>query len=220
MPELKAVIFDMDGVLIDSQLVYDEIVDVILQRFGHGNAPFELKQTLHGISTNDTWTILRERYSLPASVAKLTEIELELFEARSARGEIPAMPFAFEAMKSLRQSGVKIAVATGNYRQKALETLRQNSAEALVDAVTSVDDVALAKPAPDLFLLAARRLGVEPEHCLVIEDAPAGVKAARAAGMRVILFARPERARSNNCDADAVLASFEGVTLATIKTMI
>ncbi len=220
MQELKAVIFDMDGVLIDSQLAYDDVVDVILQRFGAGTAPYELKQTLHGVSTHDTWAILRERFSLPAMVAELAELENGYIEAKSARGEIPPVPFAFEAMISLRQSGVKIAVATSNYRWKALAVLRQYSAEALVDAVTSVDDVLRAKPAPDIFLLAAERLGVEPQHCLVIEDAPAGVKAAKAAGMRAILFAHPERAQSDDCGADAVLTSFEGITLETIKKMI
>ncbi len=221
MPELMAVIFDMDGVLVDSEPAYDEALDAILRRFGAGEAPEAFKKTLRGLSTYDTWATVRQAYSLEAGVSDLGAMETEFVNAKRERGEILPVPFAFEAMKTLRKGGLKIAVATSNYRQNALTALRQNSAERLVDAVTSVEDVARAKPAPDIFLLAAERLGVAPENCLVIEDAQNGVLAARAAGMQVILFAPASTAeRPGACMADAVITSFEGVTPDTIMAMI
>ncbi len=209
---MEAIIFDMDGVLSDSQLWYDEAVVEILRGCGISGVTREVSEEFYGISSSETWQALRERYSLSASVDELVGLEEKYMDARNERGEVLPVPFAFEMMKSLHKSGLKIAVATSNFSARAWSLLRQNAAEALVGAVVSVEDVERAKPAPDIFLLAAERLGVPPQKCVVIEDAPSGVKAAKAAGMSVIQYAQPDRAQFGPCGADAVLTSFEGIT--------
>ncbi len=208
---IQAVIFDMDGVLCDSEPVYDEAVALILGRYGVNEVSSASIQQFHGIPSLVTWSRLRERYGLSASAKELELLEREYVEARS--GEIPPVPFAFDMMRSFRDSGMKIAVATSNYGARARAVLKQYGAEALVDAVASMEDVARAKPAPDIFLLAAERLCVPPERCAVIEDSLNGVKAAKAANMRVARYANPERAHIGDCGADTVLSSFEGVTI-------
>lgn len=212
----EAIIFDMDGVLSDSEGVYDEALEVILARYGV-QVPPGLPQTFRGISVRETWRRLGEKYLPDANVDELVDLEREYFDARLNRGEIPPVPFAFEMLRGFREGGMKIAVASSNFRYRVDTVLRQNGAQALVDAIATAEDVKRAKPAPDLFLLAARRLGVLPQNCLVIEDAPSGVEAARSAGMRVAIYAHPERARFGDCGADFILTSFEGVTLETLN---
>jgi HAD superfamily hydrolase (TIGR01509 family) len=113
---------------------------------------------------------------------------------------------------TLHQRGVPLAIASSSAHQLIVETLRACGLEGAFSVVAGGDEVARGKPAPDIYLLAAERLGVSPEKCIAVEDAPAGVASARAAGMRVVAVSTPHTPRHLLGAADAVLPSLADVT--------
>jgi pseudouridine-5'-monophosphatase len=125
-----------------------------------------------------------------------------------------AMPGARELTAALRARGVPVAVATSSAQPLyELKTRHHGAWFAQFDVVVTGDDprIARGKPAPDIYLLAARELCIEPTRCVAVEDAPAGVEAARAAGMRVIAVPDPAVDRERVADADVVLETLAGV---------
>jgi HAD superfamily hydrolase (TIGR01509 family) len=213
---IEAAIFDMDGVIIDSEGFYEESVDIIMGRFGI-EVPQEIKLTLHGMPSEDTWIVLADRFSPPASAQELLAMEQEFIDERIDKGQMLPFPFVMDFIRSLRESGIKVAVATNNYRYRAAKIVEQLGAETLVDVLVCWEDVPNHKPAPDMFLLAADSMGAGPENCIVFEDAPYGIEAARAAGMIAALHAPPTGDHFGDLGADMVFNTFENLTLESVK---
>jgi len=178
----EAVIFDLDGVLADSEGIGFETLQALLAAHGveYGladNEPFI------GINDRDHFTALRARHpGLPPVDALITEQTARLL-ARVAEGTIP-MPGVPEVPRRLRAAGWPLAVASSALPAVLEARLVALGVRPLFDAVVASFEVERGKPAPDVFLEAARRLGVAPAGCLVVEDSVHGLRAARAAGMR------------------------------------
>jgi beta-phosphoglucomutase len=181
----RAVIFDMDGVLTDSEPLINEAAVTMFRELGMAVAPDDFTpfvgtgedRYLGGVAEKHQVTI-----DLPAAKRRTYEIYLGLVTRR-----LRAFPGACELVHRSKEAGLKVALASSADRIKIDANLRQIGLPPEVwDAIVTGDDVENKKPAPDLFLLAADRLGVEPSQCVVIEDAPNGIEAARAAGMRCV----------------------------------
>ncbi len=179
-----ALIFDMDGLLIDSEPVSERALGEFVGRRRLDLDP-DLTAALLGKRLPDAIHIIKDWYDLEGEPADLLE---ELSETRLAalRGGIPVMDGAIELLEWARESGIPRALATSSRRSHADVSLAVSGLKGYFDIESTGDEVERGKPAPDLFLLAAARLGVEPANALVFEDAPAGVAAAKAAGMSVI----------------------------------
>jgi pseudouridine 5'-phosphatase len=202
-----AVIFDLDGVLLDTEPLYTQAVQEIVGRWGKVfDWPVKLR-TL-GRGAEEGARILLSSLDVPLDVGQyLEERDRRLAELF---GEARELPGARDFVAKLVERGLALAVATSSsraqYRQK---TAHHAWFEAFRVVVCGDDpEVVQLKPAPDIFLVAASRLGVVPAECLVVEDAPAGVEAARAAGMRVL--ALPDRAvdRTQFAGADLILGGY------------
>jgi HAD superfamily hydrolase (TIGR01509 family) len=207
---LKAVIFDLDGILSDSEGVYEEATISIMGKFGIVLSVSELR-SLRGLNSTLAWAQLAGRYSLPATAQELLKMEQEYIDTLMENGSIPPVPFAFTLIETLKEDGIKTAVATSNFEYRASLVLEQNNAEELIDVLVSSEKVENTKPAPDAFLLAADLLGVKPEECIVVEDSLIGVEAAKNAGMKVVLYTPEKLFDYEHCEADMILHSFEGV---------
>ena len=142
---LEAIIFDMDGVLSDSEWIYDEALDAVMSRFGF-KMSLEEMHSFRGVSSGEMWEILADRYSAPATAHELLAMEKDFVDERLMRGEIQPIPFAFALMRSLKESGLKIAVATSNFGYRATKMIEQNDVKTLVDVLVSCEDVERAKP--------------------------------------------------------------------------
>ncbi|MFF5369705.1 HAD family hydrolase [Streptomyces sp. NPDC013187] len=180
-----SVIFDLDGTLVDSEPNYYEAGRRTLAEYGVADFTWADHERYVGISTQETVADWKDRYDLPASVGELLAVKnrhyLEL--ARSATRAYPEMRAFVELLAT---EGVPMAVASGSSPEAIAAVLTGTGLDARLHTVVSADEVAHGKPAPDVFLEAARRLGAAPSDCVVLEDAAPGAAAAHAAGMRCI----------------------------------
>ncbi|EFL30305.1 phosphoglycolate phosphatase, bacterial [Streptomyces viridochromogenes DSM 40736] len=179
------VIFDLDGTLVDSEPNYYEAGRQTLAEHGVPDFSWADHERYVGISTRETVADWKERYGLRASVE-------ELFAAKNrrylelARSSTRAYPEMREFVELLAAEGVPMAVASGSSPEAIEAVLAGTGLDARLRTVVSADEVAHGKPAPDVFLEAAHRLGADPAGCVVLEDAAPGAAAAHAAGMRCI----------------------------------
>jgi HAD superfamily hydrolase (TIGR01509 family) len=180
---IRALIFDMDGLLIDSEPLAARAMDDFLARYGLQRREDVHKQLL-GRRLPEAIKIVRDSYTMEHPLEALIEEYGELRVA-ALRGVVKPLPGARETIAFGRAAGLKIGLATSGMRAHASVSLEETGLTGLYDAEATGDEVERGKPAPDLFLLAANRLGVPPAECVVFEDAPNGVIAARAAGMMV-----------------------------------
>jgi HAD superfamily hydrolase (TIGR01509 family) len=180
---VRALIFDMDGLLVDSEPLAALAMDMFLTNYG-----FERRQEVHarllGRRLPEAIAIVRESYGMAEPLDALIEEYGELRLA-TLRGAVRQLPGAREVIEFGRAAGLAIGLATSGMRAHATVSLEETELAGLFDAEVTGDEVEHGKPAPDLFLLAAKRLGVPPAECVVFEDAPNGVLAAKAAGMCV-----------------------------------
>jgi HAD superfamily hydrolase (TIGR01509 family) len=185
MPEF-AVIFDMDGVIVDSEHVYQEIERQMYDDLGIPVSPEEHRQFI-GAAEKTMWKYMKDKYQMEAETDMLVEEERTRFMSRLDQpGSIPLMPGLRELLEALADEGIPALVASSSSREIIEKVLRVNDIGHLFRDITGGDDVTLSKPAPDIFLETASKAGIAPERCLVIEDSENGIRAARAAGMKVI----------------------------------
>ncbi len=177
----------------------------------------EIPQTL-GIGVKQNWPVLIEKYNIktnktPDVLAHETqEVYIDLI------GEINVRPGFEEFSEGLKDSGIKIALATSNTWEMADKVLTKVNLQNFFEEVTTSDEVTYTKPDPDLFLLSADKLGIERGECLVIEDAVSGVEAAHRAGMKVVAISRSETADLLQ-DADLVVEGFSELTPKTLEEL-
>lgn len=189
------VLFDLDGVLLDTEPLYTEATQAVVGRFGK-TYDWSLKQHTMGRDARLTASFILERLNIPLSPEEFLLERAPILDALLAKSPVIRGAEAF--VRKLEADGVPIAVATSSDRRLFELKTRPHAFFDAFEAVVCGDDprVTAKKPAPDIFLTAARDLRADPSRCVVIEDSPAGVEAALAAGMRVI--AMPDRAMSTD----------------------
>jgi HAD superfamily hydrolase (TIGR01509 family) len=206
---IQAVIFDMDGLMIDSEPLHKEAWQVTLRRFG-----YELDEALFaqlvGLRTREDAVFLREHFRLPVMAEVLARQRNDLFLARLP-GRVKPMPGLRELIAQVRVRGLRSAVATSGERRYVDAVVRELNLDGVFDAFVVAEDVERGKPAPDVYLLAAQRLGLPPAQCLALEDAPNGVLAAKAAGMRCVAVPNEMTRSLDLSAADARLPSLLAV---------
>ncbi len=207
-----AVIFDLDGLLVDSEPAWARADELFLARRNVTYAG-DLDQLLLGVGQQEALGVFRRRFGIRGSDEELiAERRGLLYQVLLA--DLRVMDGARELVKHLSRSGMDLAVATGGHDgERARDILRRAGLAGCFPLVVSSDEVKRGKPHPDVFLLTAERLGVVPADCVVLEDAPNGVVAARRAGMRVIGVNSDERVREDlgRSGADAVVASLKEI---------
>jgi beta-phosphoglucomutase-like phosphatase (HAD superfamily) len=186
MNELGAVIFDMDGVLLDSERLIRSVVMRISAELGHP-IPDDVYLACVGRNARDTRRLLEEHIS-PAyphvEVERRVDVEIASFLGDAGW---PLRPSVMPALEKLVSRGVRRCVATSTARTRAQGRLQSANILHFFEHVSGGDEVSRGKPAPDLFLLAAERLAVPPAACVVIEDSEYGAQAALDAGMRCVM---------------------------------
>jgi len=179
-PHIKGLIFDADGTLVDTMPMHYLAWQQTAQSMG-GEFPEPLFYELAGVPTVRIVEILNEKFGYGFNPQEFTEIKENLYMEKYLPTVNPIEPVVAVARKY--QGRLPMAVATGAVQRVVQAALAATNLTDMFDTVVGADDVKHGKPAPDTFLEAARRLGVEPQYCLVYEDSDLGLEAAQRAGM-------------------------------------
>jgi HAD superfamily hydrolase (TIGR01509 family) len=183
MPE--GILFDMDGVLVDTE---ELIARASVEMFREKGLLVTQKDFLPFVGTGEIRYLggVAEKYGFPLDITEAKKRVYEIYE-EIAKGSLTLLPGVKTFIGHCRERGLKMAVATSADRVKMLINLEEGGLpQEWFDALVTAEDVVHKKPAPDIYLKAAEKLGVSPQRCLVIEDAPAGVTAGKQAGARVL----------------------------------
>ena len=202
----KAIIFDMDGVISDSQPIHAGLEEVLLREHGIEISAAELTRNYAGIPDRECAKIIFAKYGKEIDLDKFVENKWTKI-LDYARGRIRPIDGAVELINKLKESNFKLAVASSSIPEFIYLVLSELKVKDKFDALTSGSEVKLGKPNPDIFLLAAQKLGVPPQECLVIEDAEHGVTAAKRAGMKCVWLTNRETLPDNEYRADIVVRS-------------
>ena len=183
MSSIAAVVFDLDGVLLDSEHIWPEVKEDVTREWG-GRWLERAQADMMGMSSIEWSRYMHDELGLSQSPE---EIDAEVVRRMLAHYEehLPLIEGAVDAVERLA-GGFMLAVASSSNRSLIEVVLREAGIAALFEVVVSSEEVARGKPAPDVFLEAARRLGVPPQTCAAVEDSGNGIRAAHAAGMRVL----------------------------------
>ena len=184
MQKIKGVLFDMDGVIIDSEPVF---AFVKARSFAALGLPEEyVATTSGGASLYGSWANLIERYNLPYTAKELAEENFREVLSVITKRSIPESPNLSKLLGHLSDSGIKIACGSASSREYVQGVLKYLGIDGYFSALVCGDDIERPKPHPDTYLLAAQRLNLLPKDCIVVEDSYIGSLAARNAGIRCI----------------------------------
>jgi HAD superfamily hydrolase (TIGR01509 family) len=212
---IEAVVFDLDGVLLESEEVWDAVRERYVRERG-GRYDEAVQRAMMGMSAPEWSRYLHEEAGVPDNPDTINREVVELM-LEAYRRELPLLPGAEEAVRRTA-AAFPLGLASSSNREIFAEVLELSGLADCFGATVSSEEVARGKPAPDVYLEAARRLGVAPEACAAVEDSHAGIASATAAGMRV--FAIPNASYPPGEDAlalaDTVVRSLDELTVSVL----
>jgi HAD superfamily hydrolase (TIGR01509 family) len=208
---IEAVVFDLDGVLIQTEELWDEVREG-LARAGGGRYGEEEQRAMMGMSSPEWSRYMHEHVGLPASPDEIAAEVVRRMAARY-RERLPLIDGAPEAVERLAARW-PLGVASSSNRELIDLVLELSGLDRLFRATVSSEEVERGKPAPDVYLEACRRLGVESTRAAAVEDSHAGIRSAKAAGMRVLAIPNPAYPPDDEAlaSADVVLDSLADLT--------
>lgn len=187
MQPIQAILFDMDGTLVDSERVGQKAWAATADEMGI-DIPEDLVRSFIGRPSHSCRAMLAEHLGGDVDLAdRVFDLHIELF-LRFVETDLELKPGAIEALEALKEAGYPLAIATSTARVRAVPRLERFDMLKYFDSVTCGDEIENGKPAPDIFIESARRLGVDPAACAVIEDSHNGVRSGHAAGARVFMI--------------------------------
>ena len=217
--QARAVIFDLDGVLVDSEPLFLKALNRILIAEGARPLTEEENRGLVGTTVENTWSGIREMRALPKSadyyLDRYDQVVLRIFEE-----DLELQPGARRLVDEVRARGLPMGLATGSRRKWVDVKLRVVGLDGVFDAIIAGDEIQHGKPAPDTYLEVARRLRVPPHQCLAVEDSPTGVAAAVAAGMYTVAVRTDFTAGMDVSRANVVLDSLEEFDMGLVGSSI
>ena len=183
---IKAVIFDVDGTLLDTERIYMKAWKEAAAEAGFV-MPDSVLQKTRAVNTKDAARIFEEEIGNGFSYQAVRPIRVRIAEEIIRRESPILKPGVLELLAFLEEKGIRLAVASSTNQQGTREHLAESQILDRFEVVVGGDMVTNGKPHPDIFLKAAETLGLAPEACIVVEDSPAGIRAAHAAGMKAVL---------------------------------
>lgn len=217
---LKAVIFDLDGVIINSEPIYYEANQQLFNQLSI-NVSEEEYQRFIGKTGKDVWSYLKSKHNIDIPLGELILMENEYFiRLLRSRSDIQPMRGIVKFINSLLRDGISIAVASSSVRMSIDAVLKRFGLDRLFNTVVSGEDVLNGKPSPDIFVITAERLGVKSSECIVIEDSYNGVKASNTAKMFCIGYKTNAHLANQDLSlADMVIDDFTKLSLSDLRML-
>ena len=213
MKTIKAILFDHDGTLVDSEYVHYEMWASILMPHGITLTAEDYIRHYAGIPTPSNAATIVENYSLEISPSVLIEAKQSATESFLSKRAFPLMTGAKESIDFFNQKGIKLAIVTGAGIEGVNATVLSNNFQDKFQAIVSGDDVGNSKPSPDCYLLATQRLAVNASECIAIEDSENGVTAAFSANISCIAISTP---MSQHHDLSKAMRIFDNLNEAKV----
>ncbi|WP_315080519.1 HAD family hydrolase [uncultured Clostridium sp.] len=184
---MRAFIFDMDGVIIDSEPIHRQVHGEIMNTLGINISKGEL--ALYAGATNEyIFTKLKERYGIKKSVSELMEYKSKLIIKKVKEESLDPISGIRELLNALRKNNIKAAIGSSSPRSLIEAVIDKFKLQDCFDCIVSGEEVERSKPYPDVYIEVSKKLGVSPENCIVVEDSHNGVQAAKSAEMNCIGF--------------------------------
>jgi len=216
---LKAVIFDMDGVLIDSEKIHAQVETKMFESLGLDISEEEYAGFL-GMSMVGLWSKVKDKYGLKEEVGELVKLNTQMFYDFIEGDSMDPIDGVESFIQELLNEDIKIAVATSSREEMMNSMLKLIGLDKYFENRTNADDIDNCKPDPEIYLKAAKKLGVSPGECVAIEDATNGVLAACSAGMKVVGFTGSGDGRQNLDMADLVVGDYKELNLEKLKRLL
>lgn len=215
----NTVIFDMDGVIVDTEPVHSYAYHEHFRRLGIDVSP-ELYATFTGKSTRNVYQLLKEKFGLTEEIPALIDAKRNIFnDAFDHKQDLFLLDGVENLIRELYADGFQLILASSSSKVTIDRVFRRFGLYRYFSHVVSGEDFPESKPDPAIFVEAARLSGQPKENCVVIEDSTNGVKASKAAGITCIGYDSPHSKLQDLSEADFVVAQFEALNAAKIRSL-
>lgn len=212
MKKISSVIFDMDGVITRTETIQSGTESEVFASVGVNITPEAILKKYSGWKDTEMFEDMIKQYDIKEDPNVLQEKKWEIVYKKLEDESLPVVPGVLEFIDELKKEEYTLALASSSNRKFISTVLTSLHLTEKFTAIASGDDVSAGKPNPEIFLLAAKKLKTSPQDCLVIEDAPSGVQAAKAAGMKCIAITTSVTKEELH-QADKIIDSFSEITV-------
>lgn len=206
--KLQAVVFDMDGLMFDSERYVQKSWDIAGQILGYGPLGHNIVNTL-GTNRTNRELYFKKHYGQDFPFEKFLDTYREAYAEMSKDGGVPTKKGLHELLKVLRKHHIKMGVATSSSEEHALENLKREGIESYFQAVITGNMIEHGKPEPDIYIEACKRLHVKPKQAIALEDAVNGIRAAHRAGMMPVMI--PDIIRDTSAVDEILFGTYESL---------
>ena len=217
---IKAVIYDLDDLMVNSNPLHTEASDKVLQKYGvsQKKLPEHMRAKFIGMRVSDILKNLIDYFQLGVNLEDLREKRSAIF-LELVRKKLQVMPGLFQSLKLFRQNKFKIALASSGTKKYINIVLEKFKVADYFDVIVSGDDVKRGKPSPETYFIAVKKLSIRPSQAVVLEDATNGIAAAKAAGCFCIAIKNPHTPKQDLSKADLVINSLKELSLEEIRSL-
>lgn len=209
---LKAVIFDMDGVIIDSEPIYFKVANEIFHELGIRVSEEEIHSYV-GTTSKNMWSKIKQKHGLDCPVGDLIKMEIDNYiDYLLYKEDIKPIDKVTDFIEDLHKNNIKLALASSAARLSIKIIVKKFKLEDYFKIRISGEEIKNGKPAPDIFLHASDYLDAKPDECVVVEDSTNGVKAAKAAGMKCIGYKNINSGNQDLSSSDMVISNFSEIS--------
>lgn len=207
----------MDGVLVDTEPLADlHFSKFLKEEFAIDVAP-EFFQRFRGSTSQHFWNTVIKEFNLNTTYEEVSKTARPRYLEFLKNSNLTAIPGITELIEELLKNNIKIAVASSASHNRIKTILEIIKLSDKFEIIISADHIKNSKPHPEIYLIAAETLGVNPKNCVAIEDAANGVKSAKAAGMKVLAFKDPSHNKQDLSEADMIITDFNSINLRALQ---
>lgn len=220
LDNMKAALFDLDGTLVDSMWMWENI-DIEFLKKHKIDMPENLQKEIEGMGFTENAIYFKKRFHIQESIDEIKE-EWNKMAYDKYLTQVPMKKGALSFLKELKVKGFKLGIATSNSRELAKAVINVHGLDKLFDTICTACDVGFGKPSPDIYLKVADDLGIEPSQCIVFEDIPNGILAGKNANMKVCTIFdnySVKQEKEKRSLADYYINSYEDIRLGTYEVL-